>query len=86
MKKTTEKKESIDIILKGHDLGEVNFIAEKLAEKTSVTFAASNYTHPLKGEPVLYAKGKNIQKEAQAAIEEAREDIKTFKAKLDKSL
>ncbi len=86
MKKITDEKEALEAIAEGHDISETTLVAEKLAAKKTVTFAASNYTHPLKGEPVLYAKGKSIMKETQAAIEEAREDVKEFKQKLTKAL
>lgn len=86
MKKITDEKESIEAIAEGHDIGETQLVAENLASHKTVTFAATNYTHPLKGEPVLYGKGKGIAKEMQASIEESREQLTEFKQKLEKSL
>lgn len=85
MKKIVDKKDALEVVLDGHDLGEASMVVEKLNKRGNLSFAAASYTHPLKGEPVLYAKGKGVDKEVHAAIQEAREDVKEFKEKLEKA-
>ena len=79
-----KEKNELDMLLTGTDRGLAELIAQKLSESKDVTFAAANYTHPLKGTPHLLIKAPNAKKELFTAIGEIRRELEEFEDELKK--
>ncbi len=78
------EKERFDVKLLGEDLGFANAIVEKLLASKSVSFAAAEYDHPMKGNPVIRVKAKDAKKELVHAIEAVEKDLEDAKKQLEK--
>ncbi len=78
------EKERFDVKLVGEDLGFANAIVEKLLQSKSVSFAAAEYDHPMKGNPVIRVKAKDAKKELVRAIGAVEKDMEEAKKQLEK--
>lgn len=76
----------LEIMLMNEDAGFGNLIASKLLEAKSVTYAASSYEHPLKGNPIIKVKAKDTHKELKHALKAVVEDLEEFQKALKKEL
>ncbi|HLC48646.1 MAG TPA: DNA-directed RNA polymerase subunit L [Candidatus Norongarragalinales archaeon] len=76
----------LELMLMEQDVGFSNLIVSKLLETKSVTFAASSYEHPLKGNPILKIKAKSPHKELKHALKGVVEDVEEFQKALKKEL
>lgn len=67
------------------DLGVVNLVTQKLLEEREIDFAASDYDHPISGNPVLRVQGKDVKKHLLNALKEAKEEISALEKALKHS-
>jgi DNA-directed RNA polymerase subunit L len=78
------EKDRFDVLLHGEDLGFANMIVEKLLESKSVSFAAAEYDHPIKGNPIIRVKAKDAKKELAKAVESVEKELSEARAQLAK--
>jgi DNA-directed RNA polymerase subunit L len=76
----------LEIMLMNEDLGFANLIVEKLLSIKHVNFAAAQYEHPLKGNPIIKIKSKEPYKDLKKAIEGVREEFTELEKALKKEL
>ncbi len=81
-----DEKEYAEIMFKEADVGFTNLIVEKLVQSKGVTFAASAYEHPLRGNPIVKIKAKDPYKELKKAAGEVKDEIEDFEKTLKKEL
>ncbi len=84
LKVLADEKDYLEVLLEKEDVGFTNLLVEKLLKDKDVTFAASAYDHPLRGNPLLKVKGKNPRKHLKEAIREARKELESLNDLLDK--
>ncbi len=77
-------KNELDLLLDGKDLGLSNYLAGKLSENKDVDFAASDYDHPLKGNPILRLSGSDLKKHVGKALGELQDDLSELEKKISK--
>lgn len=76
----------LEIMLMHEDLGFANLVVEELLKSKHVGFAASNYEHPLKGNPVIKIKAKEPRMELKHALKGVKDEIEKFEKALKKEL
>ncbi|MBU1197752.1 DNA-directed RNA polymerase subunit L [Candidatus Micrarchaeota archaeon] len=81
-----DEKDYLEFVLEQEDVGFTNLLVEKLLQNSDVTFAASSYDHPLKGNAVVKIRGKNPKKSLHKAIDESRKELKELESLADKKL
>ncbi|MFH1257609.1 MAG: RpoL/Rpb11 RNA polymerase subunit family protein [Candidatus Micrarchaeota archaeon] len=86
VKTLKDEDEYLELMITGEDMGFANLVVEKLLESKSVTFAASSYEHPLKGNPIIKIKAKNPHKEMKKAVEKLKDELEKFEKELKKEL
>ena len=86
IKVLADEKDYLEVMLENEDVGFSNLLVEKLLKEKDVTFAASAYDHPLRGNPVLKIKGKNPRKHLKDAIHEARKELEDLQDLVKKKL
>ncbi|NYZ78098.1 hypothetical protein H0N96_01715 [Candidatus Micrarchaeota archaeon] len=75
MKILESGKNELVLSLEGVDLSIANLVASKLLESKDVEFAASDYSHPLEGVPVLRIQGSDLKKNVLKALNEAKDEM-----------
>ncbi len=78
MKILVSKKNECVVSLDGMDLGFANWIVALLLQDKDVSFASTDYDHPLSGNPVLRVKGDDAKKSLLAALSAAKKQAKEF--------
>ena len=86
IKVVADEKDYLELHLEREDVGFTNLLVEKLLKDKDVSFAASAYDHPLRGNPVLKIKGKNPRKHLKEAIRATRKELESLQALLEKKL
>ena len=81
-----EEDDYLELMMMGEDLGFSTLVVEKALESKSVTFAATSYEHPLKGNPIIKIKAKDTHKELKKAIEGVKDELEKFEKELKKEL
>lgn len=82
MKIISYDKNELVLRLDGVDLGLVNLVTQKLLEEREIDFAASDYDHPISGNPILRVQGKDVKKHLLNALKEAKEEISALEKAL----
>ncbi len=78
-----DEKNELHVLFKDADIGLVQLLVEKLLQEKDVEFAAVDYDHPLKHNPVLKIKAKSSPKKLLAnAAGHALKDVQDFKKAL----
>jgi len=69
------KKGELHVMLDGFDVGLANMVVDRLLKNRSVTFAAADYDHPLKGNVVIKIRGDEPKKELAKALSDVSGEI-----------
>jgi len=86
VKVLSKEKEYLELKLEGEDEGFANWLAHKLLEGKSATFASGTVDHPITANPVLRIRAKDAKKEMHKALKEMQVELKELAKKLEQTL
>ena len=80
----TDKKNELEIELKGESHTICNPLRKILMEDDDVKYAVYSIDHPIVGEPILKIKAKDPKKSLKKAAKKLQEETKDFKDQIEK--